>query len=126
MNEIWVKYIQIITETRLKSKVFSLERLDILESIKKFVWWRFQRLYGEVSEIIWRVNLPGDPKKSIPLFGVSGGIQVFAKELNRHTFGFPTKNLTIWTNTFKDVIVRKKIFETRLRSKVFSLGRLWV
>ena len=31
--------------------------------------------------------IPGDPKKSIPLFGVSGGTQVFAKQLNRHIFG---------------------------------------
>ena len=32
-------------------------------------------------------NIPGDPKKSIPLFGVSGETQVFAKQLNRHIFG---------------------------------------
>ena len=40
-------------------------------------------------------HIPGDPKRSIPLFGVSEGTQVFAKQLNRHIFGFPTKNLTI-------------------------------
>ena len=33
------------------------------------------------------IDLPGDPKKSIPLFGVSGETQVFAKQLNRHIFG---------------------------------------
>ena len=31
--------------------------------------------------------VPGDPKKSIPLFGVSGEAQVFAKQLNIHIFG---------------------------------------
>ena len=29
------------------------------------------------------MEVPGDPKKSIPLFGVSGGTQGFAKQLNR-------------------------------------------
>ena len=32
-------------------------------------------------------HIPGDPKKSIPLFGVLGETQVFAKQLNRHIFG---------------------------------------
>ena len=32
-------------------------------------------------------NIPGDPKKSIPLFGVSGETKVFAKQLNIHIFG---------------------------------------
>ena len=52
------------------------------------------------------IPIPGTgwPKKSIPLFGVSGGTQVFANQLDRHIFGFPTKILTI----FKDFIVRKK------------------
>ena len=53
------------------------------------------------------IEIPADPKKSIPLSGVSGGTQVFAKQLNIHIFGFPTKYLT---NTFKCFIVRKKIF----------------
>ena len=35
-----------------------LSHLLSLESLEKFVWWwRFQRLYGEVPEIIWCVNL---------------------------------------------------------------------
>ena len=33
------------------------------------------------------IFLAGDPKKSIPLFVVSGETQVFAKQLNRHIFG---------------------------------------
>ena len=45
--------------------------------------------------VLGSVQVPGDPKKSIPLFGVSGGTQVFAKHLNIHIFGFPMKNLTI-------------------------------
>ena len=32
------------------------------------------------------MEVPGDPKKSIPLFGVLGGTQVFAKQQNRHIF----------------------------------------
>ena len=55
-----------------------------------------------------RSFLPGDPKKSIPLFGVSGGTQVFAKQLNRHIFGFPTKNLTILDQYFQRFHGQKK------------------
>ena len=53
-------------------------------------------------------ELPGDPKKSIPLLGVSGGTQVFAKQLNRHIFGFPTKNLTISDQYFQRFHCQKK------------------
>ena len=55
-------------------------------------------------------QVPGDPKKSIPLFGVSEGTQVFAKQLNKHIFGFPTKNLTISDQYFQRFHCRKKIF----------------
>ena len=47
-------------------------------------------------------------KKSIPLFGVSGGTQVFAKHLNRHIFGFPAKNLTIQDQYFQRFYCQKK------------------
>ena len=52
--------------------------------------------------------IPGDPKKSIPLIGVSGGTQVFAKLLNRHIFGFPAKNLTIQDQYFQRFYCQKK------------------
>ena len=59
----------------------------------------------------WRgggCKLPGDPKKSIPLFGVSEGAQVFAEQLNRHIFRFPTKNLTILDQYFQKFHFQKK------------------
>ena len=31
----------------------NLSLLHSLEEAQKFLWWRFQRLYGEVPEIIW-------------------------------------------------------------------------
>ena len=42
---------------------------------------------NDTSAEVFRFYLPVDPKKSIPLFGVSGETQVFAKQLNRHSFG---------------------------------------
>ena len=53
-------------------------------------------------------HIPGDPKKSIPLFGVSGGTQVFAKQLNRYIFGFKTKNLTISDQYFQRFHCQKR------------------
>ena len=52
--------------------------------------------------------VPGDPKKSIPLFGVLGGTQVFAKQQKRYMFGFPTKNLTISNKYFQRLYCQKK------------------
>ena len=54
------------------------------------------------------LHIPGDPKKSIPLFGVSGGTQMLAKQLNRHMFGFPMKNLTISDQYFQRFDCQKK------------------
>ena len=42
---------------------------------------------GNLQNVAKNDHIPGDPKKSIPLFGVSGETQVFAKQLNRHIFG---------------------------------------
>ena len=53
-------------------------------------------------------KVPGDPKKSIPLFGVSAGTQVCAKHLNRHIFGFQKKNLTISDHYFQRFHGQKK------------------
>ena len=47
-------------------------------------------------------------KTSIPIFGVSGGTQVFAKQLDRHIFGLPTKNLTISDQYFQRFPCQKK------------------
>ena len=47
-------------------------------------------------------------KKSITLFGVSGGTQVIAKQPNIHIFGFPTKNLTILDQYFQRFHCQKK------------------
>ena len=47
-------------------------------------------------------------KKSIPLLGVSGETQVFAKQLNRHIFGFPTKYMTISDQNFQRFHCQKK------------------
>ena len=57
---------------------------------------------------VYNTKVPGDPKKSMPLFGVSGGTQVFAKQLNRHIFGFATKNLTISDQYFLRFPFQKK------------------
>ena len=62
-------------------------------------------------------HIPGDPKKSIPLFGVSGGTLLFAKQLNRHIFGLPTKNLTILDQYFQRFPCQKKYI---CNSAVFS------
>ena len=62
-------------------------------------------------------KLPGDPKKSIPLFGVSEGAQVFAEQLNRHIFRFPTKNQTILDQYFQRLHCQK---ENICNSAVFS------
>ena len=35
----------------------NLSLLHSLEVAQKFLWWRFQRLYGEVPEIIWCLNV---------------------------------------------------------------------
>ena len=51
----------------------------------------------------------------IPLFGVSGGTQVFAKQLNRHIFGFPTKKIDYF------VISIYKIFADQLS---YIVGKL--
>ena len=62
-----------------------------------------------MAQVFFRqIILPGDPKKSIPLLGVSGGTQVFAKQLDRHIFGFPTKNLTISDQYFQRFHCQKK------------------
>ena len=55
-----------------------------------------------------KVVYTGWPKKSIPLFGVSGETQVFAKQLNRHIFGWPTKNLKISDQYFHRFPCQKK------------------
>ena len=62
-------------------------------------------------------KVPGDPKKSIPLFGVSAGTQVCAKHLNRHIFGFPMKNLIISGQYFQRFYCKKKYI---CNSAVFS------
>ena len=67
------------------------------------------------------VKLPGDTKKSRPLFGVSGGTQVFAKQLNRHIFGFPMENLTISDQHFQRFHCQKKDI---CNSAVFSPSAL--
>ena len=68
-----------------------------------------------------KLKLPGDPKKSKPLFGVWGGAQVFAKQLNRYIFGFPTKNLTIPDQYFQRFHCQKKDI---CNSAVFSPSAL--
>ena len=58
-------------------------------------WMLFIIIWLMINDIMWwiiwimmkLIILPSDPKKSIPLFGVSGETQVFAKQLNRHIFG---------------------------------------
>ena len=52
--------------------------------------------------------LPGDPKKSVPLFRVSGGTWVFAKQQYRHIFIFPIKKLTISDQYFQRFHCKKK------------------
>ena len=53
-------------------------------------------------------NILGHQKKFIHLFGASGGTQVFAKQLNRHVFGFQTNNLTILDQYFQGFHCQKK------------------
>ena len=47
-------------------------------------------------------------KKNVPLFGVPGGTQVFAKQLRRHIFRIPTKNLTISDQYFQKISLSEK------------------
>ena len=61
--------------------------------------------------LVWltlRLNILGDPKNSISLLGVWEGIGVFAKQVNRHTFGFPMKNLIISDQYFRRFHCQKK------------------
>ena len=67
--------------------------------------WYFLNISG--YDQTW-LFIPGDPKKSIPLFEVSGGTQVLAKQLNRHMFGFLTKNLNISDQYFQRFHCQKK------------------
>ena len=67
--------------------------------------------YNSLSSLdrkIYVLFIPGDPKKGIPLSGVSGGTQMLAKQLNRHMFGFPMKNLTISDQYFQRFHCQKK------------------
>ena len=52
----------------------------------------------------------GWPRKNIHLLGVSGGAQVFAKQLYRYIFGLQMKNLTISDQYFQRFHCQKKIF----------------
>ena len=63
----------------------------------------------------------GWPKNSLPLLGVSGRKKVFAKQLNRHLFGFATKNLTISVHYFQRFHHQKKDI---CNSAVFSPNAL--
>ena len=71
---------------------YSQENID-LATLKKFLSQDNQSKSPKSKSISSQYT--GWPKKKYTSFGVSGGTQVFAKQLNRHTFGFPTKNLTI-------------------------------
>ena len=64
--------------------------------------------YRYQADDSYHYQVPGDPKKSIPLFGVSGGAQEFAKHLDIHIFGFPTKYLTNLDQYFQRYHCHKK------------------
>ena len=92
------------TEATYKIKKYILFRFLIWKDTLLMIltsWWSFRPADDDS-------DLPGDPKRSIPLFGVSGGAQVFAKQLKRHISGFPTKNLTISDQYFQRFHCQKK------------------
>ena len=68
--------------------------------------------------------IPGDPKKNIPLFVVSGETQVFAKQLNRHIFGFPTKN-TAKRNMSSAVCALSMYSRLCMKMSSFLFVRTW-
>ena len=49
--------------------------------------WNWGLAWLSLAKMMTFDNIPGDPKKSILLFGVSWEKQVSAKQLNRHIFG---------------------------------------
>ena len=56
---------------------------------------KYKEQYSMCAQVSEGNILQGEPRKSKLLFGVLGGTQVCAKQLNRRIFGFPMKNLTI-------------------------------
>ena len=97
-------------------------KLDMLLAVSTgYRIWCHGKMYAalcmhmcvEKTTFFWKrrlnhLNITSEPKKSIPLIGVSGGTQVFAKQLNRHIIGFPTKNLTISDHYFQRFHCQKK------------------
>ena len=68
----------------------------------------FHNQYNSTNLNQIKANPTGWPKKGIPLFEVSVGTKVLEKQLNRHIFGFPTKNMAISDKNFQRYHCQKK------------------
>ena len=74
--------------------------------ITKEIFW-FSSISYQISQH-FLPNYRVTQKKSIPLFEVLWGAQVFAKQLNRYIFGFPAKYLTNLDQYFQRFHCQKK------------------
>ena len=59
------------------------------------------KLFKSMKWLRYGHHLPGDPKKSIPLFGVSGETQLFAKKISSVRDRSTLSNIVLWFNLSK-------------------------